>query len=123
MRAGADTRVGSATPKIDQAMGGGLSGGSAGLAGRATANSRTGRAASDAIPTLSVGDAAAEAVHALRQAAMFELPSGQHGQGFGSPALGIESAHGISTAAEDAPRSMVPADKGADSNACPATST
>src|SRR5690348_15481052 len=108
MQAGAGDRVGSATPGIDQAIGGGFSGGSARSATRADSNSRRGSVLRGAVPTRSVGSAATDAVQALRQAAMFKAPSGQQGQGFGSSARGIESAHGISAAAEDEPRSAVP---------------
>jgi len=42
-----------------------------------------------------LGIAAADAVHALRHAAIPDTPSGQHGQGLPSSAAGIESAQGI----------------------------
>ena len=123
MRTGAKTRVGSAASRIDQTIGGGFRGGSERAARRAAENCRAGRAPCGEMSALNAGSAPAAAVQALRQAAMLELPSGQHGHGFESSDCGIDSAQGISAAAEPEWRWLVPATKGADSNACPATST
>lgn len=69
-----------------------------------------------------VGGAATVAAHALRQAAMLAVPSGQHGHGFESSAFCIESAQGISAALPFVDGAMA-VTIGADSSSCPATST
>jgi hypothetical protein len=63
-----------------------------------------------------------DALQALRQAATPSTPSGQHGQGSDSGAGGIMSAQGIPEDEEPVAAAIAEA-MGADSRACPATST
>lgn len=62
------------------------------------------------------------AVQELKHAATVFVPSGQQGQGVGSSAAGIESAHGISELAVALAAAIAIA-AGANDSACAATST
>ena len=106
---------------MDQTIGGGLSGGSAERAAGIVAG-ETGACAATLISwTVRMLSAATDPVQALKQAATPAVPSGQHGQGFESSVCGIESAHGISVAADE-PLPARAEVTGADSNTCPSTS-